>query len=139
MKIEIRNFVRRRISSAFVLKVARKILRAPGFNKKNVLIEITLLPPREMRRVNRRYRGRNRPTTVLSFGALLDFPDEENFLGEVLLCPEEIFRGVEKGKRKQELTRFLLHGILHLVGENHSTKSARLRMEGRERTLMGKL
>ncbi|MBI2633708.1 MAG: rRNA maturation RNase YbeY [Parcubacteria group bacterium] len=131
--------MRRKISSAFVLKVARKILQALGFSKRTVLLEIILLPPRELKKINSRYRGKNRTTTVLSFGASSDFPDQTNLLGEVLLCPEEIFRGVEKGKRKQELTRFLLHGILHLIGENHFTKSARLRMEGREKALMRKL
>jgi probable rRNA maturation factor len=85
---------------------------------------------REMRRVNRRYRGRDRTTDVLSF------PGEDGHLGDVLISVPAARRqaaaaghGVER-----ELATLLLHGVLHCLGYDHETDRGEMaRLERRLR------
>jgi probable rRNA maturation factor len=65
-----------------------------------------------IRRLNREYRGRDRPTDVLSFPVdergTADGPRE---LGDVVICPEHT----------QDLAEAVVHGVLHLCGYDHET------------------
>ena len=64
----------------------------------------------EIRRLNREYRGRDRPTDVLSFPvdeAGPAFGPRE--LGDVVICPEHT----------SDLTEAVVHGVLHLCGYDH--------------------
>ena len=69
-----------------------------------------------MRRLNRRFRGKNKATDVLSF-----FADDEKALGELALGPQEIRRkALKAGLPPREMTVYLvLHGLLHLLGFEH--------------------
>lgn len=79
----------------------------------------------EIRRLNREFRHKDKPTDVLSFA-----PTEAGSLGELVFCLEVIERQArEHGlSSRDELTYMLIHGILHLLGYEHekSDKAARL-------------
>ncbi len=76
---------------------------------------------REMRRLNRTYRGKDYPTDVLSF------PGEETpdgvHLGDVVLCvPVARSQAARAGHDTgDELRVLLLHGVLHCLGYDHET------------------
>jgi probable rRNA maturation factor len=72
--------------------------------------------PEEIKRLNQRYRKKNKPTDVLSFGVI----GEE--IAEIVICPEEVEKNGEDFKK--ELTRVLIHGILHLFGYDHEKKKS---------------
>lgn len=87
---------------------------------------------REMRRVNRQFRGKDKPTDVLSF------PGEEGHLGDILISVPTARRqaagvGHETGR---ELRTLLLHGVLHCLGHDHETDGGE--MERLERRLRKK-
>jgi len=76
-----------------------------------------------MRRLNRRYRGRNRTTDVLSF-ALDEGPFgslSHGMLGDVVISLETARRVARRRRRgfREVIERLLLHGILHLAGYDH--------------------
>jgi probable rRNA maturation factor len=84
---------------------------------------------REMRRVNRQFRGKDQPTDVLSF------PGDDGHLGDLLISVPTARRqaaaaghGVER-----ELKTLLLHGVLHCLGHDHETDQGE--MERLERRL----
>jgi probable rRNA maturation factor len=109
--------------------IAKKILKTLG--KENTVVEVHLVTDEEIRKLNKKHRGKDRPTNVLSFTEPKNFPHPElgkgkEFLGEVYLAPNYI---KEKGEDK---TRLLIHGILHLVGYTHGTERDRIRMEKKE-------
>ena len=83
--------------------------------KKNV--SIVLVKDKKIQELNKIYRKKNKVTDVLSFG---DW-DDKNFLGEVIICLPQAQRQAKKYGTllKQELTRLLAHGILHLAGFDH--------------------
>lgn len=87
-------------------------------------IGIRRLSLKEMRQYNKRYRGKDRPTDVLSFEASAEMKrDDPGYLGDLLLCVE--YAAHEAHRRgislEEELARLVIHGVLHLVGYDHAT------------------
>jgi probable rRNA maturation factor len=82
----------------------------------------------KLRDLNARFRGKDRPTNVLSFG------DPGNPLGGIALAFETVL-GEAKGQNKlfvNHSKHLILHGFLHLLGYDHGrARDARL-MEGLE-------
>lgn len=80
--------------------------------------ELTLafVSKKEMQRLNREFRSKDRPTDVLSFA-----PTDEDSLGELVLSLEVIRRqAAEHGLTlNEELGYMVLHGVLHLLGYDH--------------------
>lgn len=84
---------------------------------------------REMRRVNREFRGKDKTTDVLSF------PGEEEHVGDILISvPTARRQAAEAGHPvERELQVLLLHGLLHCMGYDHETDDGA--MERLERRL----
>lgn len=116
-------------------------LKVLNFLKKNgIFLEIYLLGDNKMRAINKKTRGKDKPTNILSFCEPHRFPRPEislkkaNFkpIGEIYLNPDYI-----KGDgSKEELLLLLIHGILHLLGYVHKKKNDRIKMEKAERKLL---
>ena len=99
--------------------------------EEGAILDIYLVPDRMMRKINRDFRGKDRPTTVLSFApAPGPRPDKAaSFLGEIYLAPEFI------KSHNESIGRLLVHGILHLCGFGHESRKERARMEKQEEKL----
>lgn len=71
---------------------------------------------------NRRYRGKEGPTNVLSFPAEFDVPEPLPLLGDLVLCAPVITREArEQGKAiGAHWCHMLVHATLHLLGYDHS-------------------
>ena len=82
----------------------------------------------EIRALNRSYRDKDEATDILTF-ALSDgdaFPEiegEEKELGDIFISLESMHRNAEafSVSDDEELHRLLIHGVLHLLGYDHST------------------
>jgi probable rRNA maturation factor len=90
---------------------------------------VRFVSDREMRRVNRQFRGKDRTTDVLSF------PGEEGHLGDVLISVPAARRQAAAAGHdvSRELKILLLHGLLHCLGYDHETDEGE--MERLERRL----
>jgi probable rRNA maturation factor len=99
--------------------------------EEGAILDIYLVPDRMMRKINRDFRGKDRPTTVLSFApAPGPRPDgTASFFGEIYLAPEFI------KSHNESIGRLLVHGILHLCGFGHESRKERARMEKQEEKL----
>jgi probable rRNA maturation factor len=73
-----------------------------------------------MRRLNRRFRGKDRVTDVLSFPAPQVFR-ARGVLGELVICPPVLRRQAARlgHAPARELEVLLAHGLLHLLGFDH--------------------
>ncbi len=89
------------------------------------LVSIALVSDKEMRRVNNETRGKDEPTSVLSFPETTPFPPEEGYraLGEIVLAPDAIAR------KEEDIIRLAVHGLLHLLGYTHDGESDTMEME----------
>lgn len=94
-----------------------------------------------MRLLNRRYRGKDKPTNVLSFPANPAPGVRPRPLGDVLLCPTVLRREARaQGKSEQaHWAHLVVHGTLHLVGYDHDRERAAARMERREIAVLKRL
>ena len=101
-------------------------------------VVILLTDDETVRDLNDRFRGKDRPTNVLSF------PAPENarpHLGDIVLaygvCAAE---AREQGKPfADHLSHLVIHGILHLMGHDHEAEDEAEAMEAQERTLLAAL
>ena len=86
-------------------------------------VSIILVGPRRMQTLNRKYRGKNYPTDVLSFVYGEESVEGIPFLGEVVISPEIAWLQARRRKAdpEKEMRMLLLHGILHLLGYDHET------------------
>ena len=99
----------------------REALRA--LDRPDCLLSVVFLRNSEIRSLNRRYRGRDYPADVLSFGYGNEMLESKQFLGEIIISPET---AREQARRwhtplEKEIRRLLLHGILHLLGYDHES------------------
>jgi probable rRNA maturation factor len=88
---------------------------------------------RELRRLNRRFRGKDYPTDVLSF-------PETDSLGELAVSWQRADRQARAfgHSLEQEIRLLMLHGVLHLRGMDHETDGGRMAgAETRWRTRLG--
>lgn len=101
--------------SALLEQAVRRARSTTG--REDVEISLALLDDEDIRELNRRYLGRDRPTDVIAFplGA------GEDLVGDVYLGLEQARRqadelGVPLG---EELARLAIHGVLHVLGHDH--------------------
>ena len=92
----------------------RKALDADG---REAELSVTLVDDAEITRLNREYRGKDRPTDVISFS--LGSPDQP--LGDVYVGAEQARRQAEAlaVPLSEELVRLAIHGTLHVLGHDH--------------------
>lgn len=95
------------------------------------------------RRLNAEWRGKDRPTNVLSFPAMPVGADGSlpPMLGDIVLAAETIRREAEdEGKPfEHHLAHLLVHGILHLLGHDHEDGAEAESMEATERRVLARL
>ncbi len=107
-------------------------------------LSVLFIGDRAMRSLNRRYRGKDRPTDVLSFAFREGkFPHiQPNFLGDIVIAvPVAARQAAEAGHSLgREIDALLIHGLLHLLGYDHERggREAR-RMKRRETQLLKRL
>ena len=106
-------------------------------------LSLVLVSDAVMRRLNRRWRGADRPTDVLSFAqAEGQGGAPEGLLGDVVISVDTARRQAREraAPLARELDRLLIHGVLHLLGYDHERSPAEAqRMQRRERALARQL
>ena len=139
MNILIRSTLKKHGPPAALIKGSLRILlRAERLHAAEV--SVLLVGDRAMRTLNRRYRGKDRTTDVLSFPMREGrFPRvRQELLGDIVLCVPAAARQARSagGTFRGEIDRLLVHGLLHLLGYDHERgeQEAR-RMDAHERRL----
>jgi probable rRNA maturation factor len=110
---------RGQVAAVRLRRRARTFLARLG--KEDAELSILLVGDRGMRRLNRSWLGKDVPTDVLSFPAAPSVATAGRFLGDVVLSLDTAARVARAERRPvaEELDRYLVHGILHLLGFDH--------------------
>ena len=95
----------------------------------------------EIQQLNRDYRGKDKPTNVLSFPSDLPVEIDEAILGDVVICLEVVRKeALEQNKRFEDhLLHMAVHGTLHLLGYDHIEDDEANEMEALEIKLLADL
>lgn len=96
------------------------------------IVSVSIVDNRYIHKINKKYRGIDRPTDVISFA----FLDSENNYDKILFLPGpvvlgDIYISLDKAKEQaveyghslhRELSFLFVHGLLHLLGYDHMNK-----------------
>jgi len=92
------------------------------FIKKRASLTILLSNNRHIKKLNKKFRNKNKPTDILSF------PSEKNFnikkspyLGDIIISYEFMNKpkNLDNLEFKNKVIKIFIHGFLHLLGYNH--------------------
>ena len=102
------------------------------------LVSLLLTDDGELQQLNRDFRGKDKPTDVLSFPAL---PMDRPLLGDIAVAHGVAARdAAAQGKTMPDhLTHLLIHGYLHLLGHDHETPAEAELMESLEISALASL
>jgi len=100
-------------------------------------IAVRIVGKGESRALNRLWRGKDKPTNVLSFPAPESPPLRDSYrpLGDLVICADVVRREAERDGKTvaAHWAHMVVHGALHLAGYDHETgERERMRMERRE-------
>ena len=130
IQIEVNNMTESPVADDFFAVVAQKTIEAAGYDflqNKQISISVALVSEAEMQKLNRENRNRDSVTDILSFceyesvEEIKAVTDEEVFLGELILCYDDIVKYAMEQKLdvQKELVNVTSHGVLHLLGFEH--------------------
>ncbi len=111
-------------------EAAQVALKAAGFKGKSALT-ILLSNDARLKALNRDFRGKNKPTNVLSFPAA---DNAGNYRGDIALALGVTQKEArESGKAfGDHASHLVVHGVLHLAGHDHEQDADAQRMEALE-------
>jgi len=137
--VEIYNRTRADIDVEAVRRFTAGVLDATR-DYRDAEVSVNFVGDRRIQQLNETWRGRGRPTDVLSFPI-----DEEPgagpvVLGDIVIAPRQAAEDArEEGVGFDEKVRELvLHSLLHLMGYDHETTAGAKRMARRRRDLLKK-
>jgi len=108
-------------------------------------VSLHVVGMKRIRTLNKRFRGIDAPTDVLSFSAQEGIPvsidASASDIGDVFVCPLYIKSQAQRFgvAYKEEYTRMLVHGLLHLLGYDHDITKKAKRMFSRQEQLVTKV
>lgn len=133
-----KNFIEETCKKLIPLTDLKKLLK----KKVNIEVAISLVLDREMQKINFTYRGKDKPTNVLSFPAFDAIPNNSTyvFLGDIIIAFETVKESLAQKKSfENHLTHMILHSILHLIGFDHEDEKMANIMENLEIKILKKL
>ena len=134
LQAEVRNSTAKyRIDNLFVESLAKKALKKVCRNAGVFSLEILFVGDKDMRKLNKRFKGRGGTTDVLSFGL--------GNVGSIAISLDTAARNAKTfgAPFHEEVLRYVIHGILHLFGYNDDTKASRLKMAAKEDVMLRSL
>lgn len=139
------SITKKRISKKKLIKQATAVLSSLGY--KGFDLGIWLTTNKTIQRYNKTYRGKDKPTDILSFPMYPKLkpherinaqkPDEKN-LGDLIISVQYIVKDAPFWNQTfdERLKVLLVHGICHLLGHDHETEEEYEIMHKEEKRLL---
>ncbi|NKC19621.1 MULTISPECIES: rRNA maturation RNase YbeY [Pseudoalteromonas] len=104
-------------------------------------LTIRIADEHESQELNSQYRGKDKPTNVLSFP--FDAPPgiELPLIGDLVICPQVVYQeSIEQEKTFHDhFAHMVIHGCLHLLGFDHINEQDAVEMETIEKQILASL
>ena len=123
--------------NSFIDKKVELLNKKNKLYKKNTLIFSLLLSgAKEIKKLNQKFRKKNKSTDVLSFPFYEKNQlnnkirkKKEVYLGDIIINLSQVKNKNNKVKFKEELNKLWIHGLLHLLGYDHKSDTKYLQMQ----------
>lgn len=104
-------------------------------------LTVRIVDEEESQQLNFEYRGKDKPTNVLSFPFEAPAHVPLPLLGDLIVCKQVVAReAIEQGKTSEaHWAHMIVHGCLHLLGYDHIEDEEAEEMEGIERIVLADL
>ncbi len=103
-------------------------------------MNIFFLSDQEMVKLHYAHLGKDSPTDVLAFGMQEGgaFPGEKNLIGDIAISAETALRHAARFHKPidEEISLYVIHGILHLLGYRDKRQKDRAKMRRKEKELL---
>ena len=124
----------------FIDKKVELLNKKNKLYKKNTLIcSLLLSGAKEIKRLNKKFRKKNKSTDVLSFPFYEKNQlnnkirkQKEVYLGDIIINLSQVKNKNNKVKFKEELNKLWIHCLLHLLGYDHKSNAKYLQMQSLE-------
>ena len=121
------------------LKIISKMLHL--FKNKNITFTILLTNSLKMKKLNKKFRKKSKPTDVLSFPyfSFKNFKsvkEKKIYIGDIAVSYEVIYSRSNKNNFILEFDKVWIHGLLHLVGYNHIKNKDYFKMNKFEKRIL---
>ena len=126
----------------YLNKKLKKIYKNVSFfKKKKVIFTILLTNSYNMKKLNKKFRKKNKATDVLSFPFLqnFNFKKKEIYIGDIAISYEIINSRSKKTKFTNEFDKVWIHGLLHLIGYDHIKNKDFFKMNKLEKKILYKI
>ncbi|BFT30738.1 rRNA maturation RNase YbeY [Alteromonas sp. D210916BOD_24] len=126
-------------SQALLTQWANAVLTAEGLSDQEVTIRFT--DEAESQQLNHEYRGKDKPTNVLSFPFEAPPGIEINLLGDLVICAPVISQEAREQEKlvDHHYAHMTIHGMLHLLGYDHIIDTEADIMESKEIAILSTL
>jgi probable rRNA maturation factor len=115
----------------YLKKKIKKLSKIFAFKKKNQEFSILLTNSNKIKKLNNKFRKKNKTTDVLSF------PNNNNFyIGDIAISFEAINKKSNVQNFNHEFDKIWIHGYLHLVGYEHKKNKDYNKMNRREKLIL---
>ena len=109
-----------------VATILNKTIEEAGFKQEEFTdkeLSISCVSEKEIKLLNKKYRGKDEATNVLSFG-VDELLTKNLLIGDIVLCIEIIKKEAKEYSKDFEnrLKHMIIHGFLHLFNLNHEAK-----------------
>lgn len=116
-------------------------------NANAMLVNLKIVSTTESQYLNKKYRGKDKPTNVLSFPFADDLPDfileqlDECVLGDIALCMDVVNKEAQQQHKSlpAHWAHMMVHSIFHLHGMDHQNQREAAIMETLEIETLAKL
>lgn len=124
---------------ALIEAACAEVATEPGLKLNSATVTVVLSDDASVAELNGQYRGKPKPTNVLSFPP--GPGGEAGHLGDIVLAEETVQREAEGEDVPAEhhFQHLVVHGILHLIGFDHETEADAGRMEALEIKVLARL
>ena len=114
------------------------------FKRKNITFTILLTNSINMKKLNKKFRNKNKPTDVLSFpfyssNNLKIIKQKKLYIGDVAVSYEIINSRSNKNNFFLEFDKVWIHGLLHLIGYNHIKNKDYFKMNKIEKRILNSI
>ena len=103
--------------SLYFKKKIKKLSYVKSLKIKNFQFTLLLTNKTIIKKLNKKFRKKNKETDVLSFPMKSHF--NKNYKGDIVICYEIINLRSKKTNFNIEFDKMWIHGLLHLLGFNH--------------------
>jgi len=143
MAILIQALHEKKIKQQLIRNAAKETLLYEGIDPDKVELSIVLTDDSDLQRLNKEYRGLDKPTDVLSFFQEDDFmpvSSAKKILGDIVISLDTAEFAVDETRTlSDEVCWLVIHGVLHLLGYDDETEKGYNEMVKKGLDIFGRL